>query len=257
LKEFAFYAQMRSGHHAVINWLRFQINGGHAFLNACKPGESPLESHSLKQSRIGWGERDIRARKMLLYPALKLGLFNAVLYNYEEFLPPQDPKGWFNSKAEPTVIIVLRSPANLLASRMKWELTFLSQFDRITDEILAQRLNETIETWIEFAKLYLSSDFRSIYYDRWFVDQDYKRQIMESLGIGYMEPERNEITEWGPGSSFNFETEVSGKQLDVLNRWKIYQDDPRFVTPIRIEKVKELVREIDPDSESTRWITSL
>lgn len=257
MKEMAFYAQKRSGHHAVINWLRFQLPGVHVFLNACKPSGSPLTTCALSQSRIGYRERDIRLRRAMLYPALKLSVVRYLLYNYEDYLPPSTPISCCGSTTDPVAFVILRSPANLLASRMIRQLTFHSKHEEMTPEILAEKLSQVVKTWIDFAQLYLEGNYFCIYYDKWLTDLDYKRTLMERLNIVYREPTRDEIAQWGPGSSFEGDEGIAGSSLDVLNRWKVYRDDPRFVRALDSPIVRELVSEIDRDSESTQWLLSL
>lgn len=256
--EFSVFAQMRSGHHAVINWMRFKLPGLHVFLNAALTGQNPLASCSIIQSRIGLHTRDIRARKTLLYPLIYGKIARSVIYNYEEQLPGNESSHThFGHGNKLRQIVVLRHPANLLASRWKWELTHSARFEEITKAELSRRLELTIETWAQFAEMYLQPRNTSIYYDRWFSDPHYRVALSAELGLSDAEPSRNEIARWGPGSSFDGVSLSDPSQLKVLARWREYEDEPLFARCLKTPKVKRLLARIDPESEASQWLFSL
>lgn len=258
MQEIAIYAQKRSGHHAVINWLRYQLPGLHLFLNACEPTENPLKSCSIRQSRIGFKDKDIRVRRALLNMSLKLKLTRWILYNYEDYLPSiAQLRSWFEKTSQPVLLIVLRSPMNLVASRMKWELSFRSQFETINDEVLNTKLDQAAMLWLQMARLSLREDVISIYFDQWVSDLDYKRKVMERLSLPHIEPQKNEIAQWGPGSSFNGKTSGNAHGLDVLNRWEVFRSDPRFTRVINRWEIKETLQLIDNWSPGAKWLFSL
>jgi len=120
-------ALQRSGHHAIIQWLLSNINGGYCFLNHCRPGQNPflkrfiaanpdkrfvsdIPGISIDEECRG---RHIR-KQFLIYNYEQCSLDEIldanVVRNHDVFLG--------TSKTQ-TNVIIIRDPFNNLASLLK------------------------------------------------------------------------------------------------------------------------------------------
>lgn len=257
--EFRVFAMKRSGHHAIMAWLMRHFHGPIYFLNNCSFATTTLFSSTRvgqfdQQSLFGGrvsifferGEmveqiEHLRKDELLDDPLLRLRKLvaaedellersgfpterDAYLFNLEDFdlchmtHVPFDrmTRGLSKTNHE---LIVLRDPYNWLASRYKGNFP-------INQEIIdawKSHCRETLQT-----TRFLDHPV-TVNYDRWFVDGTYRQQLSNELGLSGPEPGIGEMTNFGGGSSFSgMEFRSAAEQMDVLNRWRVFEDDPDF-----------------------------
>jgi hypothetical protein len=125
--EFRVIALQRSGHHAIIQWLLANIDGGYCFLNHCRPGQNPFLKQFIAAnpekrfvSNIPGisideecGGRHVR-KQFLIYNYEQCSLDEildaAVVGNHDAFL---------GTSRTQTDVIIIRDPFNNLASLLK------------------------------------------------------------------------------------------------------------------------------------------
>ncbi|MEA3381949.1 MAG: hypothetical protein U9Q87_14030 [Pseudomonadota bacterium] len=203
----------RSGNHACINWL----------LNSLE--EVDTSFFELDGDRVSVSE----SRKTLFFNEASfyrlrffLGLLHSsktslrcarnVIISLEDYTPsdefsPYAPKG-------STIIVVKRTPLNLIASRLQRALNQAKngkdRGDMSIDEIFFQRLH-----WIN-----RQTDLDSLVcwsFDEWLLDnEDYRQKFLEKLGLHFNLPPK--ISTHGGGSSFTGKERVPSTG-EIQNRW--------------------------------------
>lgn len=232
----------RTGQHGIISWLM-----GHFDKVVFKNGMTPLQDKQkrgveppfryfdlTKEVRLNkWEESDskkIRPNQEAfflgteyLWPKIDL---NPSLESDKKTLCEINGAEEFSEKQH--YFIVLRSPYNHLASLIKWK----GQWG------MSKRF---AKCWVAFAKECVGeTDIiphpkTVILYDKWFTDEEYRRQIVEKAGIGPLNDRTlGQVMRIGAGrrwgSSFDsMEYKHDAQKMDVLNRWKAYEDNEFFI----------------------------
>jgi len=221
-KEIRVVGLKRSGNHAIINWIRKQHHGEVWHLNKIPVKRNPyrfLYEHYPKEKLKQEAKGNFTKKDCLIY-------------SYEDHALEQITNKGFESKAELYLgksaskydLLILRDPFNLLASRFKKGYIKVKCPD-IT----------LVELWISYAKEYLGetnllkSKKICVNYNQWFSDVNYRRQLAEQLNVKFSDAGFNDVKGQGGGSSFDGLT-FRGKaaEMDVLNRWKVFADDPQY-----------------------------
>lgn len=142
------------------------------------------------------------------------------------------------------ILVVMRNPFNLLASVMAyrgrrggWKLD----------------PGRAMDLWVQIAREHLGETNRLdglnskiVNYDRWFVSEEYRRQISDFLDLEHTDAGLNRVSSYGGGSSFD-KKRYHGKaqEMDVLNRWKVFADDRVYLDFLkRRPKIIELAEKI-------------
>lgn len=233
MKEFRFYSMMRSGHHAVMNWLYKQIPGSVIMANAIT---GPLWRENamkffvaMKQNRLATDAID--PNLSIIGRNLDKPLKYAI-YNIEDEKHPYlnlcftDLHRQLGLTGTDLVnVIVLRDIYNVMASRF----SFMNKPARMAPHHVA------IDIWKVHAREFCRrtqtlSNLVPINYNKWFKDQKYRISLIEALGFEFTDAGFNEVPNYGGGSSFDgllFGNRAS--DMLVLNRYKqfIYNDDFR------------------------------
>jgi hypothetical protein len=262
------FALRRSGQHAVINWIRYQLAGRHWFLNDCRAGESPFAGAQFHDSVVRgvWGEHKVfHQRRELRGTHSYKGSF---LYNYEDLdlrevptrLPLADETMWVGRSGARNDVLILRDPFNLIASRLKWA---YGSHDRPSKPSL-EGMSDSVMLWKVYAREftgrteYLSNGI-AIGYNRWFADRDYRDGLAQRLGFDNREIGVSEVARWGPSvSSDSFDgLKFDGRAQDmkVLSRWRQFENDPLFRRLVADPELHELSREIFGEIPGTEALT--
>jgi hypothetical protein len=277
--EFRVFAMKRSGHHAVMSWLMAHYAGPVYFLNNCSftrqtlfsstrvgrfheqaafsgrvsifldggkvvrraehlPKQALLDQPEERLARLTGGEQEFLAA----FNAPRV--WDAYFYNLEDFDLAHRDAVPFSAAARGRAeqihnVIILRDPFNWLASRMKGGFP-------IDADVIAAWVSQCREALGETSKLEAPL---VVNYDRWFSNEDYRRDLSRQLGYVGSDPGIGETANFGGGSSFSgLEFGVRADQMDVLNRWKVLQDDPDYRAFFRdADELLDLARRYFPD----------
>jgi hypothetical protein len=257
--EFRVFAMKRSGHHAVMDWLRRHFSGPVYLLNNCSYSRTSLfcstrRGHLSEETRFGGRvslcfngrqlirqAEHVRKDELLDAPHARLAALesserrlldesplpprrDAYLFNLEDF--PLDRVGEVPFDAADRGrservrnVVVLRDPFNWLASRFKGNFP-------IDEEVIAAWCTHCREALRETAHL---DDPLIVNYNRWFSEPAYRQALTNQLGLDIPEPGIGELADFGGGSSFSgLEHRRDAASMDVLNRWKLLQDEPGY-----------------------------
>jgi hypothetical protein len=207
-------ALSRSGHHAVINWIASQLPGTTFHHNNCNENFRPTQTKN-----YGNGEP-----------------INHI-WNFEDF-NLEGCNEIIKESDFDQILLVMRDPFNWMASCLKkgtWHANLRSlQVKQFNDtDWYCPWFSRTMSRYkmylqyaaqIERHENYLEK-FLDINYNKWVKNINYRKELAKKIGFEFTDKGIDFIPKFGGGSSFGSETI---KDLDVLNRWKYYKDDPSY-----------------------------
>lgn len=277
--EFRVYAMKRSGHHAVMSWLMAHFPGPVYFLNNCSFADEvrftstragTLDRQILFSGRVSvfiLNRRVIRRVEHLEKDALldrpteRLAAlqraecqtldgiefpaeWDAYFFNLEDFDLRHHAHIPFaaagrGAPVQVRDVIVLRDPFNWLASRYQGNFPVNPS---VLDAWCSQCREALRETQILCDPLVID-------YDRWFSEPGYRRGISAQLGFAGDDPGIGVTADFGGGSSFSgFRFRDRPDEMDVLNRWKILQNDSGYRRLFRdCDELLDLSQRMFPD----------
>lgn len=122
---------------------------------------------------------------------------------------------------EPVIMLLLRSPQNNLASAY--------QVYNKNVNVLAKYVTQ----WQLYATEYLENTIFphkiNIFYDKWFTDEAYRKELCTQLGFKFNDSNFNHIYKHGTSSFDKMKFMNNASQMDVLHRNKVFDNDERFV----------------------------
>ena len=259
------FAMRRSGHHAIVNWIRYHIDGRHYFLNDCTLGKNPFES-AVQQSCLVNGY--FGEHRLLRLGSERRGTFTykgALLYNYEEadirhvpgLMSAAQEEAWVGRSRQRHDVLILRDPFNLVASKLKWAYGVVDRPSKPTlDDVRGAR-----DLWKIYAREFIGEtsylpDRVNISYNDWFVDRAHRDELAARLGFENRDLGIAEVAKWGPTlsrDSFDgLKYEGRAQDMKVLERWKAFADDPLYRELLADEEIHRLSAEIFGELEGTR-----
>lgn len=269
-KEIRVVGLRRSGNHAIINWIGKQAKGNSIFINHVKPVENPYRNqheNSLLRREKTDNIADWKYRPLDWWEKERRGVFSykdCLIYSYEDQELGRVAHRAFESKREIYLgksadrfdVIVMRDPFNLFASRLQTKPREDGpNFDML--EVYSRRYSLS-QLWITYAKeclgetSFLSGKKIFINYNKWFLEKSYRETIAAKLGLEFSDEGINDISKSGRGSSFDGDI-YAGKayKMDVLNRWKSYVDNPKYLGLIETEGIMYYSRRLFGDIPGT------
>ena len=197
---------MRSGHHAIMQWLCNIMGGNIGFVNNC---------YTIPWDRSWDNVIFNREDKPLLTSLRKLSNLSATC-----------PCSYTI-----TDILILRSPRNLFASRLKHSMALVAK--RVANpQCIESMTRKSIPLWKEYAREFINNQIPGlikISYDMWFQYPQYRISIAKQLNAQYLDASIKHIPSYGDGSSFDGMTyDGQAHKMDVLNRHKSYQSSEFF-----------------------------
>jgi len=213
MKIFRCVTLSRSGSYAVFNWLPYQF--------------SSLKKHRLKVNN---------------YTHIRSSDIDIVFERYADVGIPFEFRKVFKggnevpnlSKRKSYLIIILRDPFNLFASRCN---------QRHLKRQSKSKIKEIANMWKQHAKEFLGEtnyfkDKICINYNEWFKNANYRKDISEKIGGRHSDRKINIMPKHGDGSSFVRQDKrytKNAQKLDVLNRW------PFFISKQKNEHRKKFI----------------
>ena len=150
--------------------------------------------------------------------------------------------GYDEFSKEQHYVFVLRSPYNHLASWIK-----MKGFN-----FMAKRF---ASCWISAAEEFLGktdilpSPKVFVNYDKWFMDEEYRKSLSKQLNIPFSDKGLNTVMKIGHkkvwGSSFDLmEYKSKAQQMKPTERWMEYKDHKDFLKQMENKRLRELSKEI-------------
>jgi hypothetical protein len=202
----------RSGHHAVINWIISQMKGKVFFHNNCMRGWEVKKLFPVKLSNIIEYKNTDDEIVSDIYSIEEFDMDFWEKYNFEEF-------------DIDNVIIINRDVKNWIASRIKGHggknLDLFTEYKNISNisscgqiQQWCKLMNETmgVTDIIQKPKMDIS-------FNKWHTDVSYRMNISDRLNIEFKDSDKDKVSRFGGGSSFQKSQKEDAKKLNVLNRY--------------------------------------
>ena len=216
-------AMRRSGHHAVLNQLCYQLKNV-LHLNNCVVTENGRSAPKRGRFRLyndglvmDTGKLPGKER----YRFTKAKFSRNLLYSFENADISIDYSKLVERHHAYTTICVVRDPFNWLASLLAWR--------------TAARIERRIRLWKKQVKqclhpeTYPHGHFVDVNYNRWVLDRAYRERVSDRLGLDYSELGLNEVLKFGVASSFDGTSfHGRGSEMKVLERYKCFEHDEQY-----------------------------
>ncbi|MGB7058217.1 MAG: hypothetical protein WBD58_10980 [Geitlerinemataceae cyanobacterium] len=230
-KEIRAVGLKRTGNHAILKWVKSQETGVVEHLNNVKPNENPFRD-KYEHLRDRYPEHQGVIDRLYQQSKGKLIKKDCFIYSYEDWKLSKIATINFEIKHDLYVgkslerydVLILRDPFNLIASRLKYDRRLM----KITKTPIVDR-------WVEYAReflgetQYLKHHKICINYNRWFQDVEYRQHLADRLKLKFTDARIDRMSYHGGGSSFEGrKLDGNATQLDVINRWQHFKDDPIY-----------------------------
>jgi len=230
-------AMRRSGHHAIINWIRglFKDTQRVCFINEISSLHTPLKQCSFTGFSKEEIHNDINGN-FVKKDALILNFEEASVKELEKKLKICNSKGFYPRGGSKKIlnVLVLRDPYNNFASRLALAnqlITKEKERGRTGGKHCRMWISDKkVELWCEHARNFLSHpNLICINYNNWFSDIEYRKSVALKLGLKFRDNNRNQVAKEGGGSSFDGLTKQNkAREMNVLNRWKNFKHDKTY-----------------------------
>jgi len=208
----------RSGNHGLLNLMKKSCSDNKIIhLN-----DITVFSYELykKYSQIAIGERE-KNNNWAGFKNADLVLISIENQNIDKLFMELKK---FNHLPDFHVIILLRNPYNNAASAYQYFLKIkCTEKDKLTKNLIQQ--------WMEYALFLLTHQFVGntipIIYDKFYKDEQYRKDIFEHLGLNYKKEHLNQVTGWGL-SSFDDNCNDASK-MDIFTRFLVFQNNSFFI----------------------------
>lgn len=254
--EIAVVAQQRSGHHAIINWMRCNMNVPSVFINNCYSVGNPL---LFNQSANQIVPPDIQEKPFDLDKEQKgkLTFKSCLIYNYEDQRLPYikfyqhkiNRVAWLGKSRRFYKVLIIRDPFNLLASKLKW-----SKGKQNAPSLA--NLFFIKNQWKRYAKYYLEhykqdNHIVCIDYNSWFAKEAMQKKYAEQLGLASYNKGLKKVSQYGPKEQItSFDSWKKGtdaQNMKVMERWQFFQEDENYLKLIADKELIELSQELYAD----------
>jgi len=130
-------------------------------------------------------------------------------------------------------LVVIRDPYNLTASRLR----------RYRTGRRGMPPRTVASVWPRHAKH--GKEWTPCVYNRWFTDEAYRTELAASLGLSSCPELPTHVARAGRGSSFDgLEYDGNAQQMQVLDRWRAYANDPEYRRLVSDPQLAKLSEEI-------------
>lgn len=222
----------RSGLHALSFWIL-----GHRDRNLLL-NNSPVK-------RPGTGSEMSRTVRDSPLPVLvRQGDEVAVYRDHQELFEPAPAHTElsiviFQSQSLPYLASQAQLTEGITASNVRQVLTLRDPFNWAASYIKKSQHPDDYKVWPDLWKEYANEFVGNtqylnnpvkINYNRWFVDQDYRKQISGELGLTFTDKALEVVTPHAGGSSFDrTQFDAQAQKMPVTERWCHYQNDPQYL----------------------------
>jgi len=253
-KEIHVCGLQRTGQHAILTWII-----GHFGKVFWKNGMTPKQDKCDRCLNDGdWWRFDTEKRPDFSWDVCKNVDMDqeAIIMGTEYTWPsldmnPRIPKereelaasmGCDQFSKEQHYVLVLRSPYNHLASWLKMK----------GPAFMAKRFSSC---WIAAAEEFLGETNKlpspkvCVNYDKWFMNEDYRKDLSKQLNIPFSDKGLNTIMHIGHkkvwGSSFDLmKYNGEAQKMKPTERWVAYKDDAFFLGQMKDKRLRELSEQI-------------
>lgn len=227
------FALRRTGQHAIINWLAYQIGRPVLHFNDChiKRNEIYPDLPGMVMFYDGKGGKLNFYKKPEEYNSFSAPEDTFKIYSFEEKHPRDiDEILQFFPDESVVPLMVIRDPYNWVAACLHRQVQFPGK-----EIMIARDIKRRIEDYKEYLKLSYEYEtgknnrIISINYNKWNSEKKYRDRICSVLGLENTDKGREEIEYFGHGSTFDgrkFDGQAS--KMKVSQRWKSYSENDNY-----------------------------
>lgn len=231
-KELRIIGLRRVGNHAIVEWIKAQVNGKIEHLNnlevRCNPYRHKFEHIiDFHPEHANWAfkhYKPLAKGKFIATDCLICGYEDHDLASISDPIIERLHDVYLGKSNKRFDIIIMRDPFNLFASRLKSGMV----------NVRSKKLT-AVDLWIQYAREflnetnYLKHNKICINYNRWFADLEYRKQLANQLEIKFSDAGMDRVVSLGGGSSFDGQyMDGAASGMAVLDRWKNFLDDPDY-----------------------------
>lgn len=214
----------RTGHHAIMQWMLSGMPQPHFRINHCNAQTAKPVTSQVKKG-LPHVIKKINSKDTFCF-----------MYNVEQadiaqwskwklFLHGAGAFGITSKVGRRDDILVVRDPFNCLASAIGAKVGGLSKMSLLLKKHLRQALGDC-----HYADCYV------INYNRWFIESEYRAQIVKDLDLAWIDPNKRHggVPVSANGSTFDKRKyDGRGYEMDVLNRYKLVKQAKlkKFIDP--------------------------
>jgi hypothetical protein len=225
------FAAMRSGHHAVINWLLCHFSGPVLFRNNALGGAE----HAVYRNA---GDDYVRADAERPQPkdCYLWNLEDRTLEEVAATLRRERRRLRRGRSGRVVRLLVVRDLPNFIASRLRAEGATIPAFP----------CADWSGLWASHAREYagatsLLPGLVKVSFNAWATDVAYRRALAERLGLEFTDAGRSQVPRIGAGSSFDLgRYDGRAEEMAVLDRWRAFAADPEFIAFTRDPELRFL-----------------
>ena len=199
------YGMKRSGNHAISAWLTQNIPC--KYINNLVPiGPVLKDNLSYPEAQDFGNFKKQHDKADTLFVSLE-----DIEMSYEPF---------YNNDADVQKVLIMRHPDNVFSSRIRKAFNVnMTAYPRDNSPIMQR----AVRIWKEHARCYLGQSGPpgrvAIYFDKWLDDNNYQTAILKTLGFDSANTQKNTMTGYGGGSSFDgLKFESSPKKMQLRER---------------------------------------
>ena len=246
INQYEFFAMRRTGHHAIMKWIFSQIEEPILFAN-----DFYAEIFRGKEYRHGQWISE-QPKEYGVIDNYSYNIEDAPIINLDKILEKLDSRLMIVKPEKTIKIFIIRDPFNMMASRFK-----IDQ-DKVT-KITSPGVNinwtgnGVVERWCEYAQEYLGmtnviKDKIFINYNQWFVDEQYRRNILSDLNLQVKLTTLLDVPRNGYGSSFDeMKFNGFGNKMKTLDRWHEFMNNDSYINHISNQRLLSLAEKIYPE----------
>lgn len=241
-KHFSIFSPQRSGHNAIIQWMLYQNENVDEFREWA---ESPDEERGWFSVRydtyVGFHVNKPRDAKVINNLDIDIAKLHAsIILNYAD-----EPLPAITEEQNSKTVIILRDWRNYIASHIKHIDRERERHESIRGgPWLGAPLNERVKPNLfkEYATHFINeSSYYPILFDRWFASKKYRIKICQDLDLHFTDIGKQSVPSFGGGSSFDkLRLDGQAEQMNVLNRYKMYEDDVSYQELMQDDEIVEL-----------------
>ena len=239
---FLSFSMQRSGQHLVIDWICRGLNSSAAHFNHCRlyPTFKGLRLKPMVGRVTLYSKEEIvdsgKIGRNRVGDFLENANYEKEFFSMEDVLPTEINYKYLCKKYQQPIIIILRDPANWLASSLK--------HPKFNNGQIKAKLKK-YERFLELA--FNKSEFHQMYFisfNRFILDYSYRSDLAKKLNLGSIalaEEALNRVPDFGGGSSFEGNSSINS--IDVCDRWKEYETDEFFRMSMKNDRLNLLSKE--------------
>jgi len=235
------FSMQRSGQHLIIDWICRGL-GDIAHINHCR---RYLRFRGIRlEPMVGrvsvYGNGDVtdggKMSREAMCQFVKQFQYSREYYSVEDVLPTVTGYRSLCVRYGNPMIIILRDPANWLASTLKHSKSNRRMVKRKVD-----MLKNLLDIGIRSSKL---PNAAVVNFNRFIVDSSYREDLAERLGLMSLdnaESALHNVPDFGGGSSFGGHDHST--VADVSQRWRTYENDPFYRSLLADRELRSLSEE--------------